>query len=119
MALLEYNIQYDETSGETKVICNVLEVDKSDRIRFKSNNAGTVINYKKDSPFNEADAPHAGENFTVGKGKTAEFAVAKHLTAKNKLHFQCGALVPGKNAMKLAPWGSGGDTPSGAEGNLL
>jgi hypothetical protein len=120
MALLEYNIEYDEKAGTSKVTCQVLEVDKGDRISFKSNYKDAGIEYVKVSPFNSSDAPKADEFFPVGAGTKGPFAVMGSLTAKTRLNFKCGEPV--KHAVPIGPgviddvptgynWWKGGGTP--------
>lgn len=122
MALLEYDLTVDK-NGNSKVTCNVLEVDIDDRIQFKSNNARSAIVYRKGSPFTDPKAPKAGVPFKVGKKATPAFTVAKDLKEKQRLHFDCGVLqkngrqgttAGGKPTPKgFQPWGSGDGTPPG------
>ena len=120
MALLEYDIQYDEKTGTSKVTCQVLEVEKDDRISFKSNYDDTGIKYQTGSPFSDPNGPKAGEFFKVGAGTKGPFRVVKSLTAKTRLHFDCGEMVQksasGSNYEVNTPatfrsWGSGDGTP--------
>jgi hypothetical protein len=125
MALLEYELNVDP-NGNSTVTCVVLEVDKNDRIQFKSNDAKAAIVYQKSSPFTDPKAPKAGTPFPVGKKATPAFKVAKTLTAKQRIHFDCGVLQKTKGpnpsgddwsgATKSSPdgfkaWGSGDGTP--------
>jgi hypothetical protein len=133
MALLEYNIQYDDKTEASKVTCRVLSVGGPgpDKICFKSNYADTAIQYVGGSPFDPRDpnAPQPNKVFRVGK-KTKDFEVVKLLTRKERLRFKCGEAVPapvkmtmgttvgGKSAptndvrLKLKAWkGGGGGTP--------
>jgi hypothetical protein len=133
MALLEYNIQYNDKRKTSKVTCRLLAVGGQgpDKICFKSNYADTAIQYVGGSPFDPRDpnAPQPNKVFSVGK-KTKEFEVVKLLTRKERLRFKCGEAVPvnakmtlgttvgGKSApandsnMKLKVWkGGGGGTP--------
>jgi hypothetical protein len=115
MALIEYDINY--VNGKADVTYKVIEVDKGDRIRFKSNDKNTGIQYKKESPFNTPDAPQPDVAFHVGAGVTPAFTVATHLTAGNKIHFDCGSLVKAAAAPQgttLQTWGSGNGTPPDA-----
>ncbi|HLH44167.1 MAG TPA: hypothetical protein VKV74_14360 [Bryobacteraceae bacterium] len=118
MALLEYELTVDE-NGNSKVTCSVLEVDKNDRIRFKSNNAKSAIVYQKGSPFNDPKGPKAGVPFPVGKKATPAFKVAKVLNSQQRLHFDCGVLRKNSSSTVKAtpdgfqPWGGGDGTPPG------
>jgi hypothetical protein len=119
MALLEYNIQYDEKTKTSKVTCQVLEVNINDRISFKSNYAESGIEYQKASPFNDPDAPKAGEFFPVGAGTKGPFTATVSLNAKTRLNFKCGeevkAPVPvGRSSAETPPiynWWKGNGTP--------
>jgi hypothetical protein len=133
MALLEYNIQYDDKTEASKVTCRILSVGGPgpDKIRFKSNDPNTGIQYVGGSPFDPRDsnAPQPDKVFRVGK-KTKEFEVVKSVTRDERLRFKCGEVVPapvkmtlgttvgGKSAptndarLKLNSWkGGGGGTP--------
>jgi hypothetical protein len=137
MALIEYNITVDQ-NGNSKVTCSVLEVDKNDRIQFRSNDDRAAILYQNGSPFTDdkaqqSNVPQAGVPFKVGKGTTQAFQVIKSLDENQRLHFDCGVL-PAKNGSKpknapkpapwvktipggFQPWGSGDGTPPGDTGN--
>jgi hypothetical protein len=132
MALIEYDIQYDKKTRTSKVKCRILEVGVPDKIRFKSNDPKTAIQYKGGTPFDYRDptAPQPDKAFSVGK-KTKEFEVVKHLTREKRLRFKCGEGVPiaagelyhevaqgggtttiNGSKIKLRPWkGAGGGTP--------
>jgi hypothetical protein len=131
MALLEYDIQYDDKTGTSKVTLRVIGVDERDRIRFKSNDSNTGIQYVGGSPFSDLTAPQPDKVFKVGK-KTGEFEVTRSLT--RTLHFKCGEVVsvvkeraaaasehgtvdvpptPNGQTLKLKAWKGGGDTPNG------
>ncbi len=124
MALLEYNITYDDDTKKSYVTLNVLGVDKNDKIVFRSNYDGTYIRYNKGSPFEGSSGPQADQTFKVGAGKKGPFTVVPSF--KKVLHFDCGEMGPvnqsaGKTtaaAQDFVPWGSGGDTPppSGSKG---
>jgi hypothetical protein len=132
MALIEYNIKYDDQKETSKVTCRILAVGMPDKIRFKSNHPKTAIQYVGGSPFDPLDplAPQPDKAFSVGK-KTKEFDVVKSLTSEKPLRFKCGegipvpaeksshAIVGGRtgattngSALKLKAWkGGGGGTP--------
>jgi len=65
MALIEYDIQYAD--GQPKVTCKVVQVDKDDRILFKSDSAKAAIRYVGQSPFRGGHGPQADEIFKVGQ----------------------------------------------------
>ena len=115
MALLEYNIHYDENTKESHVTLNVLGVDKNDKIAFRSNYDDSHIRYNDGSPFEGSKGPQANQTFKVGAGKKGPFKVVASF--KKTLHFDCGEIVKkrGRNKAAVAqgfvPWGSGGDTP--------
>lgn len=136
MALIEYEITYVKGKKPT-VTSKVVEVDKGDRIRFKSN-APAGIKYRKRSPFQDPKAPQPNQVFPVNS-QTAAFEVAK--TIRRPIHFDCGpapdSVTPPKQVAKAStkpirqprgiakpwgtgsddrgwkPWGTGGDTPPG------
>jgi len=135
MALLEYDIQYDDKNETSNVTLRVIGVDEGDRIRFKSNDPNTGIQYVGGSPFGDATAPQPDKVFEVGK-KTAEFDVPRSLP--KTLHFKCGEVVavpapvlkkraaagsnsgtvdvpptPNGQTLKLKAWKGGGATPNG------
>ena len=133
MALLEYNIQYDDKTETSKVTCRLLAVGGQgpDKIRFKSNDPNTAIQYVGSSPFDPRDpnAPQPDKVFRVGK-KTKDLEVVKLVTREERLRFKCGEAVSvpakmtfgttvgGKSAptndstIKLKAWkGGGGGTP--------
>ena len=118
MAVIEYDIEY--VNGKATVTHKVVEVDKGDRIRFKSNYKDAGIKYKGGSPFAAPNAPEADTVFRVGKGTTPEFTVTKRLTADNRLLFDCGevkvvravaSIGAGKETLELDSWGAGEGTP--------
>jgi len=114
MALIEYDIEY--VNGQVSVTVKVVEVDKGDRIQFKSKDADAAIRYtKKGSPFSSPDAPQADVVFKIGHGRKGPFTVVQHLTHENRLHFDCGelkkAVAVGGSAFERAP-GSGFGTPN-------
>jgi hypothetical protein len=118
MALIEYDIEYK--NGKSHVTYKVVEVDKGDRISFKSNYPHTGIKYKKGSPFSGSNAPQANVVFEVGKGTKGPFTVTETLTSDNILHFDCGEVVAvksmsvsgeGTHGPGLNSWGSGATTP--------
>jgi hypothetical protein len=118
MALIEYNIHY--ANGKTSVTCSVVQVDKGDRILFKSKDANTGIRYVGQSPFKGPDGPQADQVFDVGKDPGPfEVTVPSHGTLR---HFDCGKIeaaegtaVGHAHAMThttFTPWkGGGSDTP--------
>jgi hypothetical protein len=109
MALIEYDIQY--VNGKSTVTYRVIQVDKGDRIRFKSTYPGAGIEYQNDSPFADQHAPKANEPFPV-KGTTADFTVAKPLTVKSRIHFDCGVIAAAApHGSGLESWGGGNGTP--------
>jgi len=129
--LFEYNIQYDDKKETSKVTCRVLAVGGPDKIRFKSNDSKTVIQYVGGTPFDPSDstAPQADRVFSVGK-QSKDFEIKKSLTLEKRVHFKCGegVRIPAKisratagdggvittntSTLKLKAWkGSGGDTP--------
>jgi len=138
MALLEYDIQYDDKTKTSTVTCRVVKVDKGDRIRFKSNDSNTGIEYVGGSLFGAPTAPQPDKVFKIGK-KSAEFDVTKSLAAGEKLRFKCGEVVsvsvptsavksrvaaagygtvdvsatPSEPTLKLRAWKGGGATPNG------
>jgi hypothetical protein len=123
MALLEYNITYDEDTKKSYVTLNVLGVDKNDKIVFRSNYDGTYIRYNNGSPFEGSSGPQANQTFEVGARKKGPFTVVPSF--KKELHFDCGEMAPvrqkhaaGQTAIRdedlpkdFVPWGSGADTP--------
>lgn len=90
MALLEYELKVDP-KGNSTVTCVVLQVDKNDRIQFKSNNANAAVLYKKSTPFT-GSGPKVGVPFPVGKKATPAFKVGRTLAAKQRIHFDCGEI---------------------------
>jgi hypothetical protein len=120
MALIEYQITY--VKGKAKVTSQVVEVDKGDRLRFKSN-APVGIKYKRRSPFKDSKAPQPNQIFPVNS-TTATFEVANPSTSTRPMHFDCGPPPPQKRTPiepayvknpggPWKPWGTGGDTPPG------
>ncbi len=112
MALIEYDIQVGKNK-KTKVTYRIVQVDKGDRIRYKSNNAETAIKYVKGSPFKGPGTPQAGKPFPVGKTTTTAFEVAKTVKEQSPIHFDCGSLngYSGKG-----PWKTPGKAPGKAPG---
>ena len=110
MALIEYDIQYDDKNETSKVTCRVIGVGKGDRIRFKSNDSNTGIQYVGGSPFSDPAAPQPDKVFKVGK-KTAEFEVPRPLT--KTLHFKCGEVVSVPNRRAATVGSSGGADQDG------
>jgi len=114
MALIEYDIQYDEKTETSKVICRILAVGESDKIRFKSNDPNTAIEYEGEAPFDHDDpqAPQPDQVFKVGK-ETKQFDVVRSITIEEPLHFKCGEAVPAEefsHAIAGSEGGSGGTT---------
>jgi hypothetical protein len=107
MALLEYDIQYDEKKKTSNVTLKVVGVERNDKIRFKSNYPKTSIEFKDGSPFKGPDAPKANDVFKVGNGARGKgpFKVSRDI--KTSIHFDCGE----RQQDGFYPWGSGADVP--------
>jgi hypothetical protein len=109
MALIEYDIQYDESTESSKVICVVLAVGGPDKICFKSNDPKTAIQFKEGTPFDPRDstAPQLNELFLVEK-KTKEFDVVTSGDNKLHFHFDCGEAVPAEESSHAYAGSEGG-----------
>jgi hypothetical protein len=113
MALIEYDIQYDDKTESSKVICRILTVGGPgpDKIRFKSNDLKTAIEYEEQTPFDHSDttAPQPNKVFSVGK-ETKEFDVVRSVTREKPFHFKCGEGVPTGEFSQAYAGGEGGGT---------
>jgi len=121
MALIQYKLVLDKKDGYS-VTRTVLEVDKGDRIQFKSNVPNAAILYQKDPSFKGSKVPQAKVAFPVGnKGIKGPFTVTKTFTRANRVMFKCGVLqspqspeyISGASKPpKFVPWpGKGQGTP--------
>jgi hypothetical protein len=118
MALIEYDIQYG--SGQPKITCTVVQVDKGDRVLFKSGEANTAVRYKGQSPFRDGAGPQADEVFKVGEtAGPFEVTVPSYGPPRK---FDCGEIAAAKaeavgyadatTSVGFKIWdGAGGDTP--------
>ena len=110
---ITYHIDYDATTDKTKVTTtpHSQTFEVGDEISFKSNTKGTVIRYKKASPFKELLAGEVSDPF----GPRTLLGPYKLLDTKEH-HFECG--IRGKpnpkfkGVVQFLPWkGGGAGTP--------
>jgi hypothetical protein len=104
MAVIEYMINVDVPNGNAIVNRVIVQFGPgiADKIRFRSNQSDTAIEFVGDCPFdaNDPQAPQKNKSFLVSKGPTAAFEVKGALT-----HFRCGHE---KSPGVFIPWGGGG-----------
>lgn len=95
MALIQYELVKDK-QGKYKVQETLVEVDKDDRIQFKSKIPASAILYQQAPSFKRSSTPQPKKMkaFEVGNdGIKGPFTVAKKLKAANRVMFKCGVLV--------------------------